>query len=520
MIAKWLAYNKVTETNEYITLPLLDKIQLNYDVASFKVSTITIIYDDFLDYQLPFAWQEILLVDDLDVTKYIFYFKSMTAPVFETGNEVIKLKFSLYTTRDLIAHRNLTLSESTSLHNAISSIVGDVLISDGYTIAENDLVYTNISISYIKQSIESILNDLANTYNFIWYCDEFKQFYFKQVVELVNKDTDILIDNTNNINYGWNVQPKLSTLDYVNIVELKNIISIEEDIPFDYIYDQFIGAGTYTLKSSFWLDEIAWYKVHPGSTTGNIISIYINSDFANGYFIYWNGTEFIVDADIGIFDADYSPSSATNLISFFRDQDNPQIISSFKYNGTTTDEVQIRSTVTLKPKSLTYYDVDEIEKISVFTNTSGKIERTLNMYNQYLGQDETLAIAKGALVSSNQTTSEVSLVLEVSDKSIAYPNITLGQVIEIDLSGNVGKLVGNNSFVITSYKKTETITRVRFEITAKNVNLNTTFIDLYRKINIQETTEQLTNEIAIYVRGEDVVEKVEVLVDGGIVNES
>jgi len=531
MKAKWLAYNKATQVNEYIEVPILaDGIKLNINMTQFAVSNIAVVYNAFLNYELPFAWQEILLVDDLGATKYIFYFKSLTAPMFATGQETIRLKLSLYSTRELLSHRTVTLIENNNINALVENLVADILTSDGYTIVDNDLSTTNIvQISYIKQSIETILNDLANTYEFVWYSDEFKHIYFKSISNLTNGTTDILInDDKLNDNYGVNIQPILSTTDYNNVVELTNvllvglapngILSNETINPYIYVEEN----ETNNFKRNVWLTDEAVYKNH-ATTVSNVTVMRFLFNISGSsveYDIEWNRVGgFIYPSEIGFDGVDNNDVS--KLILLIRDQDNNDLITGCKcINLTTTHYISASSVIALNPTTYTYYDNQQILKIQPYTNTSGKIQKSINMYNRYFGKDELLATAQGLLTKSNSIAGEVKLLFEVNDKSGDLPHIALGNVIEINRTDNVGQLIGRQKYVISDYTRNENHIRYTYTVTAKNINLNQTYIDLYRKIKFQDNKEQLTNNIAIYVKDDQVIESTQVTVDGVDIYES
>lgn len=528
MIAKWLAHNKVTDVDEYIEVPLLSGVKINENMTQFKVSNFTVIYDDFLDYELPFAWQEIQLVEDEEIN-YIFYFKSLTAPKFKTNNETIKLKLSLYSTRDLLAHRNRTVETSGPLNDVIEEIIGDVLTSDGYTIVTNTVDTFDVQATYIKQSIETILNDLGNTYEFVWYCDGLKNIYLQSISSLKNATPDLTIDDTAYDNYGYQIQPSITTTDYNNIVELKNVMVLTElsyTEPKENALAQSYGADpdeTILFNYKVWSSLTSVQKVSPsGLDTVDILTFEIYNDDFTGFLYYkwtWNEADgFVMDDKIGLLGID--DDDPDKLFLLVRDNDNQNVIIGYKYVGDIYRFTRVGSDNALLPYSFTYYDAEEIESIQPYTNTSGRLEKSIDLYNKYLSYDEMTAMAKGNLSKTNSTTDEVIITMEVKDKTEDYPEIKLADTIYVNVGGKVGSLIGSNSFVVTDMKMTETTVRKTYVITCKNINYNQTYIDLYRSVKIQDNEEQLKNAVSILVKDTIVNERVIVDVDGDVINES
>ena len=503
MIAKWLAHNKNTDTDEYIEVPLLDGISISVNMASFQVSNITVIYDDFLDYELPFAWQEIQLLNDNEETEYIFYFKSLTAPKFSTNNETIKLQMSLYSTRDLLAHRTRTVQTSGALNTVIATIINEIIDDDGYTIVENTLPTTTVTATFIKQTLENILNTMATNYEFVWYCDGLKNIYLKPFSTLTLATPDLLIDSTLYTNYGYQIQPTIATNDYGNVVELKNIMLVDDMNVYEPDTDTTLGAG-----ESITFSRKVWATLEAKNKNPLVLTAILS---CNSFVIHLddNGipdvnSELVGYDDIG---GDY------NWL-LIRDPDNNNLWTGLKNNMDIDQDIgTIYATTALIPTSYTYYDVKEINNISTYTNTSGKIQKSIDMYNKYMGIDEMLATAKGNLIKANSIANTVTITMEVLDKTKDYPNIKIADVIKINVGGKLGNLIGEQTYVVTDYTRLEGIKRLTYTIKASNINYNYTYIDLFRKVTIQDNDEQLTNQVSIY-ETETINEITTVKVDG------
>jgi len=515
MIAKWLAVNKTTLENEYIEVPLLNNISLSVNIAKFEVSSITVVYDDFLNYELPFAWQEIQLVED-DVTKYIFYFKSLTAPKFETNNEVIKLQMNLYSTRDLLAHRTRTVQTSGNLNEVVEDIIKEILDDDGYAIISNELPDTVVTATYIKQTIESILNTMANAYEFVWYCDRLKNIYLKPIDNLMSSDDNLTIDTTRHENYGFQIQPSISTTDYNNIVELKNIMLVSHEYVFSPDgYVTLSEGDSITFSRSIWATQQAKDKSEGSYAIIPALRVFNNT--ANiAVFLDDDGIPEL-PSNVCYSDEDSSDSYIWHII---RDPNNNNLWTGIKYNGSADIQVtKIETAYALVPTSYIYYDVEEVSSIAPYTGTSGKIQKTVDMYNKYFGNDDMLATAKGNLVKSNSIANEVTIYMEVTDKNEYYPDIQLADVIKVNVGGKLGQLIGVQSYVVTSYTRQESIKRLTYKISATNINYNNTYIDLFRNVEIQDNDEQLTNQASIYIES-TANRTIKVKVNGDEINEN
>lgn len=511
IVAKWLQPDEVT----FIYVPIIENPKFTINVSKYEPSDVKINFTSFIDTSsLPFQWQEIQIVDvddcenpTTEVLKFIFYYKNALAPNFKTGEEPIIITLKLYSTRELLGHRDTTIiTQGQSINDTLDLVFANAF-EDGYTIVFNDLnTAGNISVKYIKQTLEKILNDMSIRYNFIWFCDALKNITIRSVTNIQNEFPTNIIDATSKVT----IQPIFSTTDYANVVDLKNIVLIDS---FTEVLGINLDANEiYNLQHNTWIAENAIATKDANiSSISNFLTVRLDSV---NYTVSWDvNTGYTFPTEIGFDGVDNENVSV--LILLIRDGSNNNLITGLKVKSGGLLNSYF-SSASLVPYSFTLFDIAEIDRIRPFTNTSGKIEKPINLYNKFMGKDTVIETAKGNLVQSNRLTSSIRCSFEQLD--LATNIYQLGTTVRVDRTDNVGKLVGSGTFVITDLTEQENQVRRKGTFMAKSTNLNETFIDLYRNLEIEDNEDQIKNAFALFASNGILNERPQVLVDGVLIS--
>jgi len=502
-----------------IDYPLLVNPKIKIKSNDISISDATIDFTGGVIADLPFKFQEVKIVDNPGVSEtveLVGYVEKHILPKFETGKETLKLTLKLMPPRILASKRTITkIIKGETLNDAVEEIV-QLLINDGFTIAENDLT-TNETITkqFINTTIEKTLNTLAKDYNFVWYVDELKNIYFKDAVNIFNQPP--LIEwNGGGTPFVSSLKPQIRSNDYANIINIKNSRTLIEGTSYFGLH---FGDEKVTLTNPIWLSDTAFRKRNATATSfGNIIVIF--DGLGNSYAVDYLNGNFIFPNEISL----QGSSTVNTLFELGYDSNDESLITSVKLRlpalpGNARYSITVHSYLTIKPLVYRFFDVNEIEKTALLANTTGIIEKTIDINNIRISENELFQIAKGNILQANNEVSIVNVELEDLTSNTSFmafvSNLKLFSRILIDLPN----ILINGDFVVTSIETIEQINKIKIKLVLENKNFNETYLDIYRKTEIQEDERQVdTNLISILVKDEDFVESNEILVNGVNVN--
>jgi hypothetical protein len=454
-------------------------------VIDFSTSTIT---------DLPLKLQEVEILED-DVVVFYGYIDSFQLPEFDKEDIVLKLNITLMSPLALLSRRTATINGFYSLSDGLDIILAPLLV-EGFTVKELNIPNNTINFNFISESIEYILNYLSNTQNLWYYVDELKQITINSIDYQFGKEPvlDMTTTNYKEIENIKSIKPMIKSVDYANIINAKNVLVYENtstkifDVPktlkngdsveFNYL----VGVSQNDCKRNF-----------KGFDLGkNAIYIYGNDGSNNftGQIQYVAVPESYTVTNIS-YDTDSNTVAEDFILikdSFFKNA-----VKGLKWNGTNPITISDIEGIALIPSTMKFINSNEIDLNKGKINTSGIIEKTVDLNNRWFTKEELIDYMRSILSINTNQTDEIELKFKGQDLN----KYDIGDSIIIDIP----ELFTQGSFVVTdsSYSKNN-ITTEELMLKLRTSNILENFIDIFRAKEKEENeTQVLTEYVADYV---------------------
>ncbi len=487
--------------------------------VSFRKSSRETRFDDiridFTGFTLddrPIKWQEVQLVEE-DVVKYYGYVENISVDRFDTPFQRTFLDIGLMSPRSFLSVRTTSASGvSVPLNTAVENIL-QPLINEGFTIEQNELPNVEINYVFTFKKIEKILNELGKDNNFYWFVDEQKKIYLKSLSFLEQQEANTFDE------FKFSLKPSISAVDYCNVVNLKNQLIFREK---EMLAGRTIVPGeTYNLPFPISISERTGRRLavqdQVSSAGHNLFrfSFVISGDTVI-YQIFYDtvAQEIVVLGDIGIDGEDDK-----NLL-LVTDAFNKTLITGFKTRDdfVTITLNDIKTESALARTSTVYTDINEVNKQKDKSSPSGRVEKTIDLKDQFLTARDSLELAKTELLNQSSATDEIEVFFRIP---IADATQLTDKFLPLTkVSANFPEYLTEGEFIITDTDYIQTNEIVEFSFVAKNVNLVENFIDLYREREEDNEEEIFDNIYSILIDDEDIEEKKVTFVNGVIVDDN
>lgn len=457
---------------------------------------------------LPIQYQEVTIVQvDESLVETILmvgYVDLVDYPEFYSASQPFILNISLLSPYAYASKRTITKSfNNIALKTAVADILAP-LLEDGFTIEINELSTTKkIGKIFQMETIEKVMNYLANAYDFIWYIDKTKKIYLKDV-DSTKGITPILSLTSNNNSYLTTIKPYKTVVDYANKLNLKNLYIITQASLITGRH-WFNEGDEYRFDYPFSISDVVSSR-----TTGEEFFMYDDNTLKaytieNG--VFYNVGVFGVEADIG-----------NDVLVILDDIDKTKVVG-FKWNSVTPGTtIDVYTYTQLIPYNVIYTDPVEITAIKSNINTSGVIEKVIDCNGRYFSDEELFYFATSLFKKNSLVTSEVDCAFKGSINDNAF--ITLLNNLEISktISINLTDFKINGTFLITSVEKKYGTESIEIKVNARNFNLNENFNDIYRSAFEELNEETKYNMNIFYSKDNETILSKEVYVDGELVN--
>jgi len=448
-------------------------------VIDFSTSTIT---------DLPLKLQEVEILED-DVVVFYGYIDSFQLPEFDKEDIVLKLNITLMSPLALLSRRTATINGFYSLSDGLDIILAPLLV-EGFTVKELNIPNNTINFNFISESIEYILNYLSNTQNLWYYVDELKQITINSIDYQFGKEPvlDMTTTNYKEIENIKSIKPMIKSVDYANIINAKNVLVYENtstkifDVPktlkngdsveFNYL----VGVSQNDCKRNF-----------KGFDLGkNAIYIYGNDGSNNftGQIQYVAVPESYTVTNIS-YDTDSNTVAEDFILikdSFFKNA-----VKGLKWNGTNPIIISDIQGLALIPSTMKFINSREIELNKGKINTSGVIEKTIDLNNKWFTRDELNEYVKSILSINSNEPDEIELAFKGTD--MTYYDI--GDRITIDIPN---LFVSGSYIVIDSNLSINNMLTSELRLRLKTTNILENFIDLFREKDKPENDNQILVE--------------------------
>lgn len=436
--------------------------------------------------------QDILTQGDVLFFGYVETFKLRKMQMSEEYRE---LEITLLSPRKLATIRTTTIIGTYKLVEALEKIF-EPLTNDGYVISEMNVPESQISVSYIIQPVETIMNDLSHKKNLFWTIDEKKNIKISSIDYLFGQNISKIINKTGE---GLlNIEPTIENTDYANVINFKNVRLIYSSIDENYQnktigriikkgdiinFDNPIIVDEKTLRN--YIDENP--NLNRSAYSFNILlqnndtadtfvaSIYIPLNEShpqyNQYIVYTDGSLTFSD------DAGEEGDIVLQRDSFFQN-----LIIGFKWNRDETVEImRLNSDTVLRYITMKFLYSAEIEKLKGIISKTGQIEKTIDISEKWFTLLELTNYARNLILENKNKVN--SVVLKYDEN----PRLELGNLVQV----NLPDFYIDDLFAVTQIKYYyENDLHKYWEITLKNSDIVSSYIDLFRPTQIQETEAQ------------------------------
>lgn len=504
-----------------VELPMLGN-NLNYTKESNQVafSDISCDFTNKTKDDLPDKYQEIQIVDtslnEVLFYGYLDYYdlgEMRETDVDRTINMSIISPMSLATLRTVIIIGTYEISD-------LIRRIFQPLIDDGFEIVELNITSRNISVNYMVETIEYCINNLSNLFNIWWFIDEKKKIYIKEFNTVLSEEPNLIYDKNNMIEGLQYLKPTVSSGDYANVVNLKNVRLYEysrltfdkEEITKDV--NKLLDEQITSLSKG----EMLVLNNPIDINKNNIVkSAESNSVTGNGYYgIYCKGKfvdnsefEFYVKYDIlsgelilsENLDFDGNEASSTKDFLLVRDSFFSNLIIAVKYNGEN--------------------EVDEIEELN---SDSCLIYNVVKIYNDYaISQKEGIISNTGIIEITIDMNDQWKTIQEVQDIGISYidkNSIEFDGTVEAKTDADVfkvgdivklNKMFFDGLYIVTSVKVMYSNNDYEYIVTLKNTNNSDNYLDLFRSQPKQQNSNVTPQLYITHYYKESISESHEVL---------
>lgn len=496
---------------------LIDNINTNKSSREVKYSDLTLDFTDCTIEDLPFAQQEVQIVDKSDNLKFTGFVSDYDLPELrDVETRIKKLKMSLFTPRQMATKRTVTIMRTAMMSDIIAQVLAP-LYQDGFSLNTLNIEDKSITVKLISRTVEEVLNYLSNKYSLYWNINEYKQIEISSIDYLLNKEPKKTINIKNykdEIKGLISISPSVENIDYANIINVKNArifyatndqtgnlnISLGNGDRLDFENPIDISAGTaQRITGTLQADQFASFQ--------SLEIVYNNTNFAT---IYHNFTGSSVNSQMLNVATDDSTGAmfVLEMDSTFK---NLATGVTYKGEGTVTIN-RINSQSFLRYANMKLINRNEIEEIEGTITPSGQIEKVLDVEEGWFTVEELIDYIRSTFLINNKYTNQITITYDKEN------DIEIGDRIDI----NLPEYFTEGTFIVTAVNESkEGNNPTNYSVELRNTNLLENFIDLFRSSSdIEEQDSQIEMEYVVEYAEEETINEIhEVNMDENYNNE-
>lgn len=483
-----------------------------------KFSEIEVDFRGYTDSDLPIQFQEIKIIDENDNVYLTGYVDSVDFPEFEFEEQPFIIRISLLSPYAYASKRTISKTIDTVALNTVIVEILQPLLDDGFTIEENELNGKLVSEIFQAETIEKVLNYLANKFSFIWYIDKDKKIYLKDIDTLQGQEPLVDVIDSDRC-YLQRIKPIKTVVDYANKLVVKDAILLGgTSIPTGTVLQQ---GEMYKFEYPISISENTAFRLSSRDFDGDI------GFLANSFYMLTDTGEYEIQidltaktitrsADIGTMSID---DDTSKKILLEVDPVDITKVTGFKWNSTSETIVFFTTQSALLPIIFSFVDPVQIGNIKTQIGTSGTIEKIVNANGKYFTYNELLEYVGNLFKQNNVLTNEVNCVfkgrLDDTDFMTIANNLQITKVFRV----NLPNFLIDGNFIITDKAMSFNRETLTIEVKGRNFNLNENFNDIYRLPMEQLSTNDLNNvAVVLYNQDNKTVISKEIIIDGVVVN--
>lgn len=487
--------------------------------CAFKESNNEVTFNDIkIDFtgccfeDIPYKYQKAEIIKD-NKTVFTGYVDTVK-PYFVNKKKkgYIELNLTLLSPLKMATIRTISLIGTYSKEEAIRRIL-QPLIDDGFTIEVIQVEDGEIITNFVLETIENAMNKVCSKTNTFWHIDANRRIYVysvdymfgKSVVKTISENEDLKreglinidlsienVDYANVINFKnvrliyeqQNISSALSTKDNETqgnpIVSINKVINKGDIIQFDnpVIFDENTlrsiireEENSENNSETIYYSLMLWIEVN---NSNKVFSIEINKNMQNSKF-----DKYVISDNISFSDN----GKEEKEIVLQKDSFFSNIITGFKWNGEDKAIIRLaRSNTALRYTTMKFMYTQEIESLKGVISDSGQIERTIDYNEQWTTLKNLIDYGRSLITQNSNVINSVNLEFDIN------PGLKIGDIVNIEMPSFFvqGKFAVKE--IDYSY---ENKLKQKWKITFKSSDLISTYIDIFRPKEQQETQDKI-----------------------------
>lgn len=469
---------------------------------------------------IPFKYQEIQIrqakTEDDILTNYIVlftgYLDEINLSEMKTRKEYREMTLTLLSPLKMATKRNVSLIGTYELNIAIRRVM-QPLLDDGFIIKELNVKNGLITTNFVIETVEDCMNKICFKRNIFWYINENKEIFINSIDYLFTLPAVKKIHQNKKEEGLFTIQPTIENINYANVINFKNVrliytywsdeSTLKSEYPIISEGKQFKKGDIVNFNYPVIVDEerlnsiIKEYndKDNPSTIERYYYSIFI--EFSNNDYVAIGRTKEGLYGTNG--NVNFSDDKIESDVVLQRDSFYSNLITGFKWNKDETVTItKIRTDTALRYTTMRFMHSEEINRLKGLISKSGQIEKTIDYAEKWTSLQQLINYAKSLMIQNSKTVNQVKLGYD------SNPNLKIGDIVEINEPDFF--IQGRFAVKDISYTFHNEIDQI-WEITLKNSNLISTYIDMFRPQEIQENQENINTVILSEFVEEQISEK-------------
>ena len=430
------------------------------------------------------------------------YVDNYVFPELREQDKDIDINFTLLSPSKMSTLRTCTAVGTYKLKELLEKVILKPLLDDGFNLKELNVTDRSVTVNFLCKTLEYCLNNLSNKFNIWCNIDEQKNIYIKDI-ELIWNEGKIkhIYDDEHSIRGLQYIKPSTSSDDYANVINFTNVRIYE------YSRVEFSDSNMKIMTQNFnplIVEQISNIKngeqitleipvdikkenilksvYSRGESDGNAAAlrlggVYTDNTVFNISILYDKEKDTVVLSDnLGI----ENEEGKDKEFLLIKDSFFSNLIVGIKYNGQKTLKAikYISSDSVLVWSINKFYNNKAINEEKNRISKTGIVETTVDMKESWKTAQELREIGT-TYMNKNGLKLDGQVELK-TDEDV----FKVGDTIKIN------KMIVNGVYVVTDIQIDCSNNDLEYIVTCKNANMLSSFIDIFRSEDTQETNDK------------------------------
>lgn len=499
---------------------------LNYNNKSFRVldefgfkesnnevtfNDITVDFTNCSLADMPFKYQEIELLKDNNII-FTGYVDTIEVSTMKAKKEFRELTLTILSPLKMATVRTISLIGTYTKEEAITRVL-QPLVNDGFTIEEINIADGQITTNFVLETIENAMNTICSKLNVFWYIDEHKKIYVYSIDYMFGRS--IVKTITENDKFGdlgfLGIVPAIENVDYANVINFKNVrlyyqsSGTDEDFPILNLPKTVNKGDIVTFNNPIVIDENTLKSLYEDGSiteTSELKALQLIVGTSSCYYNQYDANtsnstygQYLSSDNVGFSD----DSGDEKIFVLQRDSFFSNLITGFKWNGADNSQITyIYAGAALRYTTVKFMYTQEIENLKGIISDSGQIEKTIDYNEQWTSANKIIDYGRSLITQNSNVINSVTLEF---DKD---PNLKIGDIVNIQMPSFF--VEGNFAVKEIDYTYKNEIEQ-NWKITLKSADLVSTYIDIFRPTETQESEDSVDTVILSEFVEENIFEK-------------